>query len=165
LAHRKSNLRTLKQAAVFCAAAGIILAGLALSACKDDSSGTTEPPADPNAQILITYPKGGETFYVDDSLHIKWSLQGAGLTDVNSVNIELSMDSGMTFATILGKSIATGELNFGNYGWKIPATILKNGVAQPLAGHKDLFFRIKEYNPSSPNQVTVMKKPFSISTR
>lgn len=152
----------LKLSIGFRAAAGTILAGLIFPACE---SGTIEPLGDPDAQILITHPKGGETFYVNDSLHVKWALQGDGLTDVNSVTIDLSIDSGRTFATILGKSISVTDPQFGDYAWKIPASIVKNGLAMPLTGHKDLFFRIKEYNPSSANQTSVMKKPFSISTR
>ncbi len=162
MTHLKPYVGILNQAAGLFAAAGIILGGLAFSGCE---SGPNEPAADPNAQILITYPKGGETFYVDDSLHVKWALQGAGLTDISSINIELSLDSGRTFATILRKSISVDDAGFGDYAWKIPATIMKDGAAVPLAGRNDLFFRVKEYNPSSPNQVAVMKKPISISTR
>jgi hypothetical protein len=162
LAHKKSVNRILDHAAGFFAAGGIILGGLAFSGCETGANG---PAADPDAQIIITHPVGGETFYVNDSLHVKWALQGAGYTDVSSINIELSLDSGKTFATILGRSIAIGEPGFGDYAWKIPATILKSGAALPLAGLRNLLFRVKEYNPSSPDQVAVMKKPFSISTR
>ena len=166
---RRGHLTRLKpyeripnHAAGFLTAGGILLGCLALIGCE---SGANEPPADPDAQIVITYPKGGETFYVNDSLHVKWALQGAGLTDVSSINIELSLDSGRTYATILGKSIAIDDAGFGDYAWKIPAAILKGGAPVALAGRKDLFFRVKEYNPSGPNQVAVMKKPFSISAR
>lgn len=162
MSYLKANARILNRAAGCCAAGGILIGCLAFSGCE---SAASEPPADPDAQIIITYPKGGETFFVNDSLHVKWSLQGAGLTDVSSINIELSLDSGRTFATILGKSIAIDDAGFGDYAWKIPAMIMRGGAAQPLAGRKDLFFRVKEYNPSGPNQVAVMKKPFAISAR
>src|SRR6266436_5616180 len=54
-------------AAIFAAAAMLLSVG----GCNNSPTG----PAD-TSEILLVYPKGGESFKIGDSLHVKWTEQG-----------------------------------------------------------------------------------------
>ena len=46
----------------------VLIAGLLLIACGGDTSG---PATDPNAQLVLLEPIGGETYSTGDSLHVR----------------------------------------------------------------------------------------------
>ncbi|MDB5048610.1 MAG: hypothetical protein JWO30_1681 [Fibrobacteres bacterium] len=142
---------------------GALLAGQNMIACND--SNPVSEVTDPNAQIVIEYPRGGETFTVGDTLRIQWKTQGLGLTDVNAVNIEISPDSGKTWATILGRSVAVGDLAWGNYAWKIQDSVTKLGVAYSLVDNSKLRLKISQYSTADTNKIATMKKTFSVVAR
>ncbi len=140
-----------------------LFTGQILIAC-DNSSGPGEA-VDPKAQIIIQYPKGGETFKVGDVVDIKWTTQGEGVTDVNAVNIEVSPDSGRTWATLLGRSVSLEDDYWGKYPWTVPESVTKLGVSYPMAGNAGLRIKISQYVTADTNKIAVMKKPFSVVAR
>src|SRR5688500_9836527 len=78
--------------------AGLGLAGQLLTGRTE---APTSPPGNPEAQIILQSPSGGETIAVGGILHIRWKLQGKGLEEINAVNIEVSPDSGKTWIGLL----------------------------------------------------------------
>lgn len=137
------------------------LAGLLLIGCGEE---TVAPPTDPDAEIVILSPKGGENFKVGTTQRIQWKLQGKGLTEVNAVNIELSPDSGKTWlGLLLTRSVALADPDWADYQWAIPAQLIRLGVSHDLVGNSKLLLRVMQYSTGDPNKITVMKKPFSIS--
>jgi hypothetical protein len=145
--------------AVFALAA----AGLNLAAC-DDSGSTTEP-VDPNAEIVIRNPRGGETFTVGQTVHVKWTTQGKGVTEVNAVNIEVTPDSGKTWITLLQKSVSLEDDQWGDYPWTIPDSLLRLGTSYALAGNKGLRIKISQYSTADTNKIVAMKKPFAVAAK
>ncbi|HLP42884.1 MAG TPA: hypothetical protein VK465_15350, partial [Fibrobacteria bacterium] len=88
---------------------------------------TTSPPVDPNAQIVLLSPSGGERLQVGGTVHIRWKLQGKGLEEVNAVNIEVSPDSGKLWIGLLNRSIGLNDSAWGDFAWTVPATLPKLG--------------------------------------
>lgn len=79
---------------------GLILIALLqiLTGCGED--GATAPTGNPDAQLVLLEPKGGETFHTGDSLWVRWKAQGKGLEEINSVAIGLSPDSGQSLRSV-----------------------------------------------------------------
>ena len=144
-------------------ASGLVLLGLLLANCGSDSP--TEAPADPNAQIVITSPLPGDVFYTGDSLRIKWKLQGNGLTDINSANIELSPDSGKTWIGLLNKSIGLDDPRWGNYAWLIPTDITHLGKTVSLSNDNVVLLKVMQYSTSDSNKIAILKLPITIKSR
>jgi hypothetical protein len=145
------------------AALMLAVAGQFLIGCDSSASG---PEADPDAQIIITSPVGGETFYIGDSLRVKWTLQGKGFEEVNSVNILISPDSGKTWVGMITKSLGSeGDDRWGDFGWYIPQTLLNLGVAYELKDNSKLLIKVMQYTPANVNQIAVTKKPFTIKAK
>lgn len=136
-----------------------VVAGQLLTGCGEE---TTSPPVDPDAQIVIVSPSGGETVKVGSILPIRWKLQGKGLEEVNAVNIEVSPDSGRNWIGLLRKSIALADPDWGDYRWTVPATLIKQGETYPLAGRTQVLLRVMQYTPK-PDQIAVLSKPLAIA--
>ncbi|HKP97175.1 MAG TPA: hypothetical protein VJ385_15605 [Fibrobacteria bacterium] len=143
-------------------ALSLAAAGTFLAACDSKS---TEPQTDPNDEIVIQSPRGGEAFRVGDTLRVKWTLQGKGLTEVNAVNISLSPDSGKTWVGLLKKSIGLDDSLWGNYPWAIPVAVTHLGTTYDLPASKGLFLQIMQYSTADTNKIAVTKKPFTVSAR
>ncbi len=141
---------------------GLILIAILqiLTGCGED--GVTAPMGDPDAQLVLLEPKGGETFHTGDSLWVRWKAQGKGLEEINSVAIWLSPDSGQSWITIKNGSIAPADREWGRYGWKVPANILINGGPMALGGDR-ILIRVQDYqNVSDPNKTAVVPKPITV---
>ena len=138
----------------------LALAVLAVIGCDSEPAG---PEGDPDAEIVILSPKGGETWYVGDSVDIKWALQGRGIQEVNGVNLELSIDSGKAWLGLLKGSLPTTER--GSYRWGVPGSLVKLGVTYDLTAAAAIFLRISQYSTADPNKIVVSKKPFKIRAR
>jgi hypothetical protein len=152
----KSHLRTLAGCGILAATA---LAVQLLTACE---KAATEPDdTDPNAQIVIQSPKGGEKFKVGQTVKIAWSVKGKGLTEVDAVNIEVSPDSGKTWMTLLTRSIGVNDPAWGNYSWTVPVSLEKLGVTYPLAANCKV--KIMQYGTGDPNKIAVLKSTFAVS--
>ena len=131
-----------------------------LTACGGESAG---PEGDPDAQLVLLQPKGGETFHVGDSLRVRWMAQGKGLEEISSVAIWLSPDSGQTWITIKNGSIAPTDDEWGAYGWKIPATVLGQGNTFALAGDAKILVRVQDYqNTTDTHKTAVVPRPLSV---
>jgi len=144
-------------------ALGILYAGQLLNGC--DSGSATEPAPDPNAEIVITSPKGGERLLIGDTLRLKWIVQGKGVDDVNAVNIELSPDSGKTWVGLINKSVPVDDVRWGDFPWKILPSVRHLGVDYDLAGDSHVMLRVMQYSTPDPNKIAVTKKPFSIAAK
>lgn len=138
---------------------GISILGLFLTACNKSPS---EPAADPNAEIVILSPAGGEKLKVGSTFTIKWKTQGKGLEEVNAVNIELSPDSGITWKGLLTSSISMSNTSEGKYDWVVPGEINIKGVIYPLTGKTNLLLKVMQYSTSDNNKIAISKKTFSI---
>jgi len=138
----------------------LLVAGPLLIACGDDTSG---PETDPNAELVLLAPKGGETFHIGDSLHVRWKAQGKGLDEINSVTVSLSPDSGKTWASLKNGSIATQDAQWGDFPWKIPATLTAKGIDFNLSGKTNVLVRVQDYvDVSDANKTVVVAKPITI---
>ncbi len=65
------------------------------------------------SSITVTAPNGGETWYANQSRNITWTSSGF----TGNVKIELSIDSGASWSTVIAASTA----NTGAYSWTVPA--------------------------------------------
>jgi hypothetical protein len=126
------------------------------------SEGGTEPETDPDAEIVILYPTGGERLEVGDTLRVRWRTQGKGIEEIDAVNIELSPDSGATWLTILTRSIAPGDSTWGNHPWQIQSVLSRLNTTYPLVGNDKILLKIKKYTTSEKNKIVIIKKPFRI---
>jgi hypothetical protein len=141
---------------------GLILIGAAqiLIGCGEDAAG---PAVDPDAQLILLEPKGGETFRVGDSVSVRWKAQGKGLEEISSVTVSFSPDSGSTWISLKNGSIAVGDAQWGDYGWRIPAEIAARGSTHALAGKTAVLFRVQDYtNVSDPHKSAVVARPIAI---
>jgi len=138
----------------------LLIAGPLLIACNGSGTG---PAEDPNAQLVLLEPLGGETYHLGDSLHVRWKAQGKGLDEISSVTIALSPDSGTTWISLKNGSVGTEDVQWGDLVWKIPATLSARGMDFDLAGRTHVLVRVQNYqNDADPNQRAVTPKPISI---
>lgn len=141
---------------------GLVLTVLAqlLTACGEDAAG---PSGDPDAQVVLLEPRGGETFRVGDTLKVRWKLQGDGLTEISSVALWLSPDSGGTWILMKNASIAPADPDWGEYRWKIPANLPNRGTTLALAGSSKVLIRVQDYqNSSDPHKTALIPKPITV---
>jgi hypothetical protein len=137
-----------------------LIAGQLLTACGDDTSG---PAPDPNAQLVLLEPHGGEIYHVGDSLHVRWKARGKGLDEISSVTVSLSPDSGATWASLKSGSIAVEDAQWGDFGWKIPSQVMLKGVATALAGRTKILVRVQDYvDVSDPEKAAITPESISI---
>ncbi|MBW8890152.1 MAG: hypothetical protein JF616_20550 [Fibrobacteres bacterium] len=138
----------------------LLIAGPLLIACGGSSTG---PAKDPDAQLLLLEPLGGETYHTGDSLHVRWKAQGKGVDEISSVTIFLSPDSGATWISLKSGSVGTEDAQWGDLAWKIPVTLSAKGIDFNLAARTHVLVKVQNYqNDSDPNQRAVTPKPFSI---
>jgi hypothetical protein len=135
-----------------CVSAVAVLAGLLCLRCSEPDA---DACPDDGKQILLTYPKGGETFRIGDSLRVKWKLCNAGLTEINAVDPMLSPDSGKTWCFLQQSSIPVGDRSFGNYAWKIPDSIGLQGRWFSLKNNSKCRIKVEQYTPLSDSQVSI----------
>ena len=137
----------------------LTLAGHLMTGCETNP---VVPTSDPNDEILITSPVGGESITIGDTLRIKWKLQGKGLTEVNAVNIELSPDSGKTWVGLLKKSVSIDDPLWGNYPWAVLNEVLRLGVTYSLENNSKILLKVMQYSTADTNKIAITKKTFSI---
>ena len=137
----------------------LLLCGQCLTACDPP---TKPDPGDPDAEIAILSPQGGERLKAGTSFLVEWKLQGKGFDDINAVNIELSPDSGKFWVSLLDRSIGVGSPDWGKYSWTVPSEIMHLGTSYNLVGNSRLYLRVMQYSTSRKNLIAVNKKPFSI---
>jgi hypothetical protein len=131
-----------------------------LTGCGEDAAG---PAGDPDAQLVLLDPKGGETFHVGDSLKVRWKAQGKGLTEISSVALWISPDSGDTWILMKNASIAPTDADWGAFGWKIPANLLNKGASISLAGDTKVLVRVQDYqNSSDPHKTASLPEPIAV---
>jgi hypothetical protein len=69
--------------------------------------------------VAVTYPNGGEVFYVGRTYTLRWTAQNANGTSTDlKIDIYYSRDSGATWA-----KIASSTENDGVYDWRVPLFI------------------------------------------
>src|SRR3954470_13573445 len=102
-------------------ASGFLLAALLFQSCSQPEE-ENACPGD-GTQILLTSPKGGETFKIGDTLRVKWKLCNTGSAEINAVDPMISPDGGTTWCFLKQNSIPAGDASFGNYAWKIPDSV------------------------------------------
>jgi len=80
----------------------MFIAALAVSwlliGCDNGNGPAPTPPSEP---LELLYPAGGESFKVDSTIVIRWRINDS--TKVIGVVINLSMNNGMTFDTLINK--------------------------------------------------------------
>ncbi len=140
----------------------LFITGFTFISCNS----TTEviAPTNPDAEIIIQNPLGGETFKVGDSLHIKWKTVGKGVDEISSVTVDLSPDSGKTWISLKSNgSVGTQDANWGNFGWLIPSEKSYLTKTFPLTTGNN-FIRIQGYNQGSDkNKTAILARPFTIA--
>jgi hypothetical protein len=136
-----------------CIPAVAVLASLLCLRCSEPDN--TDACPDDGKQILLTSPKGGESFRVGDSLRVKWKLCNAGVSEIDAVDPILSPDSGKTWCFMKVNSIPRGDKTFGNYAWKIPDSIQFQGQWFPLKNNSKCRVKVEQYSPLSDSQVSI----------
>ncbi len=121
---------------------------LSISGCNSSATGPTGP-AD-TSEILLVFPKGGESFKIGSTLIVKWTEQGQGKTDVNAVDIQLSPDDGKTWINLNQRSITPVDAQWENFSWLIPDTVnyLRTGKFA-LANNAKCRIKVDEYTKPS----------------
>ena len=134
-----------------------------LAAC--DKASPSGPISDPDAELVLMEPTGGETFLVGDSLRVRWKIQGKGLEEINGINVELSPDSGGFWVPLMGGSIPVqpGVIS-GEFHWKIPPTLLHLGIEYDLTGDAQILLRVKQYQTGDKNKISVTGKTINIDS-
>jgi hypothetical protein len=131
-----------------------------LTACGDDTAG---PAGNPDAELVLLEPKGGESFHVGDSLRIRWKAQGKGLEEINSATVQLSPDSGSTWIQLKNGSIGTGDEQWGNFAWKIPSEMDVRDTTFTFAGMDKVLIRVQDYaDISDPDKTATTTRPIAI---
>jgi hypothetical protein len=95
-----------------------------------DSSVLTQSPVQPEPppikiSVTVTSPKTGEVWHVGIAHSIAWTTTGEG---IDHVDIYYSTDGGKSMI-----AVSKGELNDGNYTWKVPNTASKMALVRVLA--------------------------------
>jgi hypothetical protein len=75
----------------------------------------SRPYTGPVSKIIITAPAGGETYYLGDSLHVRWIYRHFD----HMVYCEISTDNGKSYSMLSVKAFAHTDTN-GYMAWKIP---------------------------------------------
>jgi hypothetical protein len=135
------------------AAGAFLLAGLLYPGCSQPEE-ENACPGD-GTQILLTSPKGGETFKIGDSLHVKWKLCNSGPIDINAVDPMLSPDGGTTWCYLKQNSIPIGAAGFGDYAWKIPDSITLQGEWFQLKGNAKCRIKVEQYSTYDAKQISI----------
>lgn len=111
-------------------------------------------PAD-GTQILLTSPKGGESFKVGDTLRVKWKLCNTGPAEITAVDPMISPDSGTTWCFMKQNSIPAGVPGFGDYAWKIPDSVQLQGEWFQLKGNSKCRIKVEQYSTSDEKQRSI----------
>ena len=145
-------------------AAGLSLTCALFLGCTDSDSGPVEEACPSDGQeILLTHPKGGETFKIGDTLRVKWKLCNAGTQNISSVDPFFSADDGKTWCYMKTNSIGTGDASFGNYAWKIPDSIGLQGEWFQLANNAKCRIRVEQYSTTDDKQRSTSKTTFTVT--
>jgi hypothetical protein len=131
------------------------LAAFAFTACDS----TDSPPAS-TGLITLTSPKGGETFKVGETVHIKWTVKVDDKAP-NAVDPQVSLDTGKTWLN-LRQSIPDNSAMWGDFPWLVDSVKHTSLQKIPLAGKKVLL-RVEQYSTSLPEQRSTLTKLISIT--
>jgi hypothetical protein len=134
---------------------------LGAAACD---SGTSAPAADPDAELLLLAPIGGEKLFIGDTLRVEWALQGKGIDEINAVNILLSPDSGTTWIN-LTPSITPANPKWAKFPWPVEKEIVHLGISYPLENNAKILFKIMQYSTADANKIAVTKKTLTVSAK
>jgi hypothetical protein len=130
-----------------------ILVGLLCLRCTQ-AEDENACPAD-GTQILLTSPKGGESFKIGDTLRVKWKLCNEGSTQIDAVDPMLSPDGGTTWCYMKLNSIPAGSASFGNYAWKIPDSIGLQGEWFQLKNNPKCRIKVEQYSATDEKQRSI----------
>ncbi|MBN1232528.1 MAG: T9SS type A sorting domain-containing protein [Candidatus Coatesbacteria bacterium] len=100
---------------------------------------------DTSDTFTVTYPNGGETFYVGQTYTCTWRSEG---TYTDYVNLYYSTNSGTDWI-----QIATREADDGSYDWTVPNTPSEN-----------CRFKVKDYNDTTTTGGDTSDANFTIAT-
>ncbi len=79
----------------------------------------------PDFYLTLLDPRGGLTYYANESINIKWASFG-----IDKIHLAYSLDSGMTYTKIADSINAT----LGQYAWSIPSNIIsKKAIVRALS--------------------------------
>jgi len=104
------------------------------------------PYSGPVAKIIVTNPKGGETFHIGDTVHVRWTYKNPRA----QVFADISVDGGKSYELI---SPTAFPASVSSYDWKIPV-----GADSLISQQASIM--IEEYPPFNVNGVS---KTFSIA--
>jgi hypothetical protein len=139
-------------------AAAALLAGLAaysFTACD-----STDSPAS-TGLITLTSPKGGETFVMGETVHIKWTVKVDDKAP-NAVDPQLSLDTGKTWLNIRSGSIPDNSILWGDFPWLVDSVKVSGTAKVSLAG-KAVLVRVIQYNTLDPKQISALTKLITIT--
>lgn len=141
----------------------ILVVSFTLAAC--DSGTSTQPVTDPDAELLLLAPVGGEKLFIGDTLTVKWALQGHGVDEVNAVNVLLSPDSGATWINLTPSITPADLLIWTKFPWPVKESITHLGITHPLKDNAKILFKIMQYSTADANKIAVTKKTLTIAAK
>lgn len=133
---------------------------LFISGCNSSATGPTGPTD--TSEILLVYPKGGESFKIGSTLTVKWTEQGQGKINVNAVDVLFSPDAGKTWIYLNTRSIKPGDAQWENFAWVIPDALNDPSSGQfALANNAKCRIKVDQY--TDPSSIFETSKDFTIT--
>jgi hypothetical protein len=159
--HRQNTSSLIKKLASAAVLSMGLLSGFSLIACGGD---TTAPPADANAKITLTGPKGGQSFKVGDSLVVTWTYKADDPDAVNAVDPQISLDGGMNWAFLRREgSIPPASVLWGRFAWKITPTVALVSGASVSSVSNNVLVRVEQYSTHDETKISTTKSAITIT--
>ena len=73
-------------------------------------------PVDPPEPLVLEAPDGGGTYYVGDTMEIRWTLNDS----ISGLIIDFSANNGVNYTQVAAFFANDPEIADGRYGWIIP---------------------------------------------
>jgi len=100
--------------------------------------------------IRLTYPLGGESFKVGDTLPITWITKSNSPDPVDAVDVMISPDSGKTWAYLRSSSIPPDSPDWGRFPWIVADSISMLGKKTNIVGNPGVCVRVEQYSSPDP---------------
>jgi hypothetical protein len=100
--------------------------------------------------IRLTYPLGGESFKVGDTLPITWTVKDDPANPVDAVDVMASPDSGKTWAYLRPGSILPESPSWERVPWIVPESLSVFGNKTGLVGNPGVCIRVEQYSTPDP---------------
>ncbi len=103
--------------------------------------------------IRLTYPLGGESIKVGDSVRITWTVKDDPTDPVNAVDVMITADSGKLWAYLRSQgSITPDSPQWGNFIWKVTDSVSSSGLKMNLVDNPGVSIKVEQYSSQDPKK-------------